>query len=110
MSLNFPAPLLLSLLKQCMLSWKMVVGIANRNLIIGPNFRHIYGQTTMLIGRQILNDPLAKATIIVDVKMSQDDLNAYWDEPIDILLNGFSKYYSSDNVRIFRIGGVIIDD
>ena len=54
-------------------------------------------------------DALVKATIIIDVKMRQSELTAYWDDPVDIILNGFGSYYGSSDVRIHRIGGVVVE-
>jgi hypothetical protein len=52
---------------------------------------------------------MAKVAIIIDAELSQEELDAYWNDPVDIVLNGFGKYYGSPDVRIHRIGGVIPD-
>jgi hypothetical protein len=39
----------------------------------------------------------------------QEDLNAYWKDPIDIVLGGFGQYYGYSDVIIDRVCGAIVD-
>jgi hypothetical protein len=52
---------------------------------------------------------MAKVSILITAEVPEEELNAFWEDPADLVINGFGIYFGSGDIRLVRIGGVIPD-
>ncbi len=53
---------------------------------------------------------VARVSIIITAEVPEHLLNAYWEDPADLVINAFGDYYGSGDVHLHRIDGVIVDE
>lgn len=52
---------------------------------------------------------MAKIVISIKAEVPEHLLNQFWNDPADLVLNGFGHYFGSSDINLVRIGGVIPD-
>lgn len=52
---------------------------------------------------------MAKVVISIKAEVPEHLLNQFWNDPADLVLNGFGHYFESGDIHLVRIGGVIPD-
>lgn len=53
---------------------------------------------------------VAKVSILINAEVPEHLLNDFWEDPADLVINGFGHYFGSGDIRLHRIGGVIVED
>lgn len=52
---------------------------------------------------------MAKVSIVITAEVPEEDLNYFWENPGDLVSAGYNAYFSADDIKLYRVGGVIIE-